>query len=677
MPLLPGSGLLPSPYLVPGGGYAAPVGTDVDEIQRGSYMPGTNLEIPGLEAILEYGDASKAKRDHIPGAMLINDHSRLDRVRITQMDGLHDDPEASETRQGNADRYGESTSNMLYRGRTIGLTGRVEAGNIGAMRNNWRRFRGQFGVRERDLIIHHPFEVRALANEVLNPAFAVDTQTWTDPFTSSGSAALTRNVSEINTIGSLAVTGATGAGSVRTSVNLLDDAFSLPQVAPWTGQDVWITALVRVASTTLTVGTVSLGLTEWFNVVPGVGASSTVPVTAAKVTRSAPATGTWYLLSLRVPANAFKLSTYYLTPTVQLDYSNGGNATLSLTAVAMVFIDADEPSPVAYFDGDAAGHDWQGVPHLSRSVGPTHAENTIFDPFFANYNPQTNQLTNWLSSLAGGTVNQQPALTRRWKGDLLDRSGYYKATKDNNTTARYMGVVVYDNNVVGHGMRVVAGRRYRFSAKVNLIAKPATGNVTLTLEWLNSVGVSIGTVEGDVLALGENDGTVSATAPTGAFAVFARIWNSATTTANAVLEMHWSDPCFVDVTDWDPGDFVGEGDRAEETSRWRRIPRPFLLQGVRKTSDMKAPEQQSRSRAWRDFTMSLRASDPRIYCFDERRISSKMPAGINLQFVIATGSAFSPSLRATAPAPVPTGFTYEGESIPSTVSWSGSAPNLP
>jgi hypothetical protein len=625
-------------------------------------MPGTNLEIPGLEAILEYGDASKVVRDHIPGAMLINDHSRLDRVRITQMDGLHDDPEGSETRQPNPDRHGESAGAMLYRGRTIGFTGRVEAGNIGAMRNNWRRFRGQFGTFERDLLVHHPFEVRALANEVPNPVFAVDTQTWSDPFTTSGSATLDPATlfGGTTTMGALAVTGTTGAGSVRTTTNLLDDAFFLPQVQPWTGQDVWITALVRVASTTLAVGAVSLGLTEWFHAVPGVGASSTVPVAATKVVQNSPVTGTWYLLSLRVSANAFKPSTTYVTPTVQLDYSSGGNATLNVTAVAVVFVDADEPSPVSYFDGDVAGYDWEGVPNLSRSIGPTHAENMVVDPRFEDFNASTSVLTNWTYEAASITVNTVPSRSFGWTGDDFDAAGYFRATKDNSTAARSYGVVATGNVLTK--FRVVAGRRYRWSIKANLVQKP-TGTVVAAIQWYDLAGALVSTSSSDPLVLGVNDATVTAAAPPLATWALCRLWTPSTSTALDPLEMFFTRPCFVDVTDWDPGDFVGDGDPAEEVGNRRRIPRPFLLSSVRKTSDMKAPEQQSRSRAWRDFTMSLRASDPRVYCLDRRRRSYDMPLKTLLKSTMQPMNGF---ITSTLPALEPTGSSFEGQSIPAT-----------
>src|SRR4051812_3612692 len=352
------------------------------------YVPGSNLEVPGLEAIFEYGDASKLQGGRIPGSMLINDHSRLDKVRVTQLDGLHDDPEGGDTRQPNADRHGERAGQMLYRGRTLGLTGRVEAGNLGAMRDNWRRFRGQFGTIERDLIVHHPFELPLRINEVLNPNFAVDTATWAAPSTTSGTVALTRATSTLKTMGNLAVTGATGSGSVRAWVDLLDASLNA-QVSPWLGQDVWIHALVKVASSTLTISSITLGLSEWSNFRPGIGAPRTLPVAASKVTQASPATGTLYALTTRIPAAVFAPATTYVTPTVELNYSSGGNATLNFYSVGMVFVDAQDPSPLAYFDGDTPGFAWRGAPQRSSSGGPTHSENMIEDPRFEGFNPAT------------------------------------------------------------------------------------------------------------------------------------------------------------------------------------------------------------------------------------------------------------------------------------------------
>jgi hypothetical protein len=124
------------------------------------YEYGSGLAVPGVEATLEYGDASTVRFDRIPGALLINDQAPLEKVRVTQLDGLQDDPEGRATSSPNADVHGDRAGQMLYGPRTIGLTGHVQAGNVFAMRDLWSRLRSTFGTAERDLLVHPPGSVQ-------------------------------------------------------------------------------------------------------------------------------------------------------------------------------------------------------------------------------------------------------------------------------------------------------------------------------------------------------------------------------------------------------------------------------------------------------------------------------------------------------------------------------------
>jgi hypothetical protein len=624
------------------------------------YTPPTNLEVPGLEAIIEYGDASKAKRDRIPGAMLINDHSHVDRVRVTQMDGLHDDPEGSETRTPNPDRHGERAGNMLYRGRTVGLTGRVEAGNIGAMRNNWRRFRGQFGTTERDLLVHHPFEVRALVNEVLNPSLAVDSSFWDAPVASVGStaSALTGGVTDgIMKVGSMTITGAPGAATLRTTGSLIGSD-NVPIVSEWSGEDVWITVRIKPHSSSGgTVTSLALGLAQWIYI----SNTSWSTTLSAYVSVVSPTAGAWQTLTFRVPATSIPAATTHVTPYVIAAVS-AGTHTVHFYRCAAVLLDPTEPSPSAYFDGDTSGFGWTGLPNRSRSVGPTHAQNKIDDPRFEKLTIGSRLLSSWGALGSAATYAPAPTRSSRWSGDHVDGSLYVKATKIATSTAVF-GVAAKD--ALGNAYySAEANRIYRFTARLNVLQNTAN-TLSLTLVFLNEAGTAISSFTSDAAVLGEDDYSVMATAPARTVAVQVLAQVTGSTTAGSVLEFYLSDPCLVDVTDWDPGNFYGVGDLAEEVGNYRRIPRPFLLSKVRKTSDMKAPEQQSRSRAWRDFTMSLRASDPRIYCLDRRRRSYEMPLKSLLKIAMQNPSSFPFTL--TAITPVPVGATYESENLPSGV----------
>jgi hypothetical protein len=597
-----------------------------------NFKPSSSLEVPGIEAILEYGDASTVRDDRIPGAMLINDQSSIDLVRLRQIDGLHDDPEAAEARQGNSDRHGERAGNLFYRGRTIGLTGRVEAGNIGAMRSTWRRLRSQFGTREKDLLVHHPYEVRSLVNEIPYPSARVDepigdATLWNnywgaDPGASSISTPGAITYVTVGIVRALSQTfsSVTGAGALRTMAKLLD-ANGLPMYSEWDGRDVWITARAYVPTATGTLSSIGIGLVQHIYTAPS---TETFTFTATQDLETSPGTGSWKTLSARVPASAIAALTTHVTPYLVINAGGVGTFTLRFFDCAMVLLDPEAATPSAYFDGSTPGFVWDGAPNASSSRGPTHARNKISDPRFEERD-SAGLLERWASLSTGGatTFSTLPSYSRRWSGDHVDGSLYVRATTSSTTSTTY-GAQAQDDDGVTNYQRIVEGRIYRFSAKVNAITLPATGSFVASITWLDEAGSTISAVNSAAMVVGENYASVQATAPARTVAARASVGSTGVVTSGAVLEFFLSDPCFVDITDWDPGDFYGAGDQTEEVGRNRRIPRPFLLRGARKTADMKAPEQQSRSRAWRDFTMSIRVADPRVYSLDEHRESARL-----------------------------------------------------
>jgi hypothetical protein len=103
------------------------------------YEYGSGLEVPGIEAVLEYGDASTFAHGGIPGALRINDRSMPDQVRVTELSGLHDDPDVGDSRTERAGHWGERSGLLVPRGRTLGVTGHVRSGNVPRMRDLWRR----------------------------------------------------------------------------------------------------------------------------------------------------------------------------------------------------------------------------------------------------------------------------------------------------------------------------------------------------------------------------------------------------------------------------------------------------------------------------------------------------------------------------------------------------------
>jgi Phage tail protein len=72
----------------------------------------------GAHALIEYN------------GYVMNDRYQSDRIHVTQITGL-DDPDVYDSRDPKPGAHGETVYDSWYRGRTIMLTGQVEAGNLG------------------------------------------------------------------------------------------------------------------------------------------------------------------------------------------------------------------------------------------------------------------------------------------------------------------------------------------------------------------------------------------------------------------------------------------------------------------------------------------------------------------------------------------------------------------
>lgn len=86
------------------------------------YELGDRGSIPrGLEAVWEFN------------GLIMNDRRRPDRFFIESIDGI-DDADVRDDREDNPDRDGDTPFNPLYGGRTITITGQVEAGSMNKLR---------------------------------------------------------------------------------------------------------------------------------------------------------------------------------------------------------------------------------------------------------------------------------------------------------------------------------------------------------------------------------------------------------------------------------------------------------------------------------------------------------------------------------------------------------------
>ena len=108
--------------------YSATFGSGSGE----GYTAGTGTAQPiGLESVLEYN------------TLRINDRSVYDTIRLTSIDGLGD-ADVRDSRVAYPGEHGEIASEALYGGRTITLTGRLEAGNISKLRDLAQALRSAF-----------------------------------------------------------------------------------------------------------------------------------------------------------------------------------------------------------------------------------------------------------------------------------------------------------------------------------------------------------------------------------------------------------------------------------------------------------------------------------------------------------------------------------------------------
>lgn len=608
------------------------------------YLPGSALEVPGIEAVFEYGNASDIDKDRIPGAVRINDRSRPDQVHISEISGLHDDPDARDSRSPLADIHGESAGLMLYSGKTIGLTGRVQAGNVHRMRDLWRMLRSQFGTNEKDLIIHPPAEVAISYNEITNPSLRYSTAGWT---------AITGTL-----VGAIADgIGGDTFGRI-TSTALTSGAAEMSNRITWGGDDVFVSADVKIASATGTVSVITLSL---------VCTHADNTTTTIDVAQSGPVPGRWYRIASRILASSIAADVKAVHLRIAITGLSSANYVTLFGRTQLTLLDPSQFTP-HHFDGDVAGFEWEGALHGSRSFGPSYSVNLITDPAFkyAADNPPF-----WSSMSGTGVVVNTIAASSKFSG-VAPKSLYVKLTKDATAAARDMTVKSYDPSTTNVAVEQL--RSYRFTLSVKTLQAPPTGTLRAAITWLDSTGATISTDQGDAIATSDTSATIAATAPAQAYWAIPRFGVFSSTTSSSVLEFFLTDACMLDITDYDGSDFYGVGEPSAEVASYvslsparvelarRRIPRPFLIEGVRKTSDAKAPEQQTNLQARRPFTMSLRAADPRIYCLDTRRNTLRLSG--SPQFFSTQSEVFThldESQGAGTEAPVPTGYTYDGQ----------------
>jgi hypothetical protein len=585
------------------------------------YQPGSGLEVPGVEGVLEYGDVADYDRSSVPGALRINDRSMPDQVHVSELSGLHDDPDVSDSRTERAGNYGERTGLLFPRGRTVGVTGYVKAGNVGRMRDLWRRTRAQFGRSEHDLIVHPPGEATLYRNEVwMDPAVWTGVVSNVDPGTITPLAAYTE--------GNLVGIQHAVSFSLTTANSLV---LMSKRSIPWRGQNVGISALAKVQAAAAATASLSLAVycCDDDDNVLGVWAPPTPLVTA-------PVTGTYYQLKTLLTPGDLKIpGTRFYAAVVMTTSGAAGAFTLRAAQVTATLVDAEAAMPSGYVSGSMPGYEWEGVPDRSRSYGPCYAVNQAYDPDSEDPSLWGN------NSTAGVTVEVASSVVRSWPGNGRSSSSW--RISNPNTTSRVIGFRLPGTLADPKLLVVNGGRSYRAHVKVRVDEAYTTGG--LYVVWLDHNLAFISETLIDVfnlLAAGatpvvtEIDGT--AVAPALAQRAYLSVRGTTpSTVANNRMSLLLAEPRFVDVSEHDSGGVAIDSTQDREhgisqvtpsmtagvlsttpAGARRRIPRPFALRKVRALWDGKAPESQRTLSARRDFTMSLRAADPLIYPLDER-----------------------------------------------------------
>lgn len=467
------------------------------------YEYGSGLEVPGIEAVLEYGDASTFAHGGIPGALRINDRSMPDQVRVTELSGLHDDPDVGDSRTERAGHWGERSGLLVPRGRTLGVTGHVRSGNVPRMRDLWRRTRAQFGRAEKDLVIHPPNEVPLYVNQV-----------WSDSIKSWSTTG--GPLSGFGTFTDGTITGiqltATPATPAVGSFSILGVSLS-DMMVPWNGEDIWITALVKAQAAAATMTSIGFGLVfVQYDPMNGVISNlTTLPMTGTAIVNT-PTTGTYYQLTGRLdPTVTVTPLANYVMPSVVATYpATAGAYTLRAARLGMVLLNQGDLSPSGYFNGSSPGFEYDGAPP-ARSYGPCYVANQVRDVDTTDATAWANDSTSGVTVAAAGTV--------RHSWPEVDSTATQWTITNPNTTSRTLAVRTPATLTDAGGLFVVsAGRSYRAHARLRVDESFATG--ALQIVWLDKALAAISTSSVDTfdpVAAGlaqdvELDGVV--TAPT-------------------------------------------------------------------------------------------------------------------------------------------------------------------
>jgi hypothetical protein len=604
----------------------------------GNYITASGLEVPGLEAIVEYNGL----RGNVQG--------ELEELHLVGIGGLQDDPDIRETRDANPDRHGERAGLQLYGGRTLTLEGKVRAGSIGAMRDRWRKVKSAFNGSEHDMTLRVANEQGLVVNSLLNPGAEVDVAGWV-----STNCVITRTTSQQER-GS--------GGFLLTASSAATMSMRYTNTVPIKPGQIWsAAAFFKSAVTVRTVRVYVVYLDDSANIITSTAG-----------------------------ANMTELTTDFVRPIVEGVIAPPGAVSVRIVAEVVSPANAEvhhidslvlveSPTVPDYVDGDQPGCWWNGLPHASASTKGAFAVNAIGNP---NGNPSMLGYSNAIAG-AGVTWPVADANDEDFGDPDIDGSagGFFTAIKTSPSSGTTFDLLVPATENGLATTRVVPGQWWAVRARVKITHQftNAAGALTLIARFRNAALSSVSSVTLHAAAalqsyavdsIIELEGIVQVPAPAKHMGIQINATVASGATGGAIVG------CLQAVrvggsSSANPAYFDG----ARRHCGWhgtigasesiRRQPRPFLIKRVRKSDRLASPEKQVNARPERDFLITARAADPRIYVADERSKWVRLQLSGTPDYVDVT-----PQFVSTTAAP--TGFTA-GPLSDSEAHWGDAASN--
>lgn len=630
---------------------------------------GTGLSMPGLEARAMRISINGEYIELIPDAIVKSLATRqlADRLYISQVDGLFDDPPRRQNRTQRPDGHGTIPSTTLLDERMISIQGWIRAGNFFKLRDMQRKLKGT-GLDQTGEFEIIPFSVndtsgrRGPANNQDDPRFTsaeigtAQGKTWQITKVGSALTAENLNLTNASTVwaprnGSMQNTRYTATHDATTSSTVVFIISKTPFFVPGNSKPIWAKLLMDVTDSWPSM----IFRVSWFR---DIGATLPSAIRTSDETASTPGTG--FLLkrldNLTPPSDAVtgKL-TIRLESTVASDGLGvnllGANVDFGNSPVE------DTSFPAWRAQQNFSSYPLDGLYALYRRSGAVN--------WARSATPELRIMGDWVSTNSPGLLNAVQEVS--YTTSLNTRNQKYQiepvfrvaSDQPNDSTTRVSGVTTTNSAPAvdangGWTGRIPAheGQTVRITARVRVVSSNSTAanapraNVT----WRNNANVVInqndpsGNGADGLPALvragtapGDYDIYYEMAAPAGTANFEARLLQ-VTAQANQHLEFLFS-YVVISIDDSNhPRDAIDAYSKFSGEN-WQKMgtdpsvtytdgqPERYYLKNVQ-VADFKSTEKQDKLDWRRDFLMTVRAADPRIYSSNQNIKSVNAPAGL-------------------------------------------------